>query len=62
MKKYFVLIAVWAVSIASLVGGLEIYKSYQGAEFDKTAIPYIQESHPGDFEMGPRDSQGAYDP
>ena len=42
MKKYFVLIAVWAVSIASVVGGLEIYKNYQGAEFDKKAIPYIQ--------------------
>ncbi len=43
MKKYFVLIALWAVGIATIVGGLEIYQNYQGTEFDKTAIPYIQE-------------------
>lgn len=42
MKKYFVLIALWVVSIAAAVGGLELYKSHQGAEFDKTAIPYIR--------------------
>ena len=42
MKKYFVLITLWVVSIAAAVGGLELYKSHQGAEFDKTAIPYIR--------------------
>ena len=42
MKKYFVLIALWAVSIATAIGGLEIYRSYQGSEFDQTAIPYIK--------------------
>ena len=46
MKKYFVLIALWFVSIAAAVGGLEIYRSYQGTEFDKTAIPYINEVIP----------------
>lgn len=46
MKKYFVLIALWVVSIAAAVAGLEIYKSYQGTEFDKTAIPYIREVIP----------------
>ena len=46
MKKYFVLIALWVVSIAAAVGGLEIYRSYQGVEFDKTAIPYIREVIP----------------
>lgn len=46
MKKYFVLIALWVVSIIVAVGGLEIYKSYQGSEFDKTAIPYIRQVVP----------------
>jgi len=46
VKKYFVLIAIWAVSIAAAVGGLELYKSHQGTEFDKTAIPYIREVIP----------------
>jgi len=46
VKKYFVLIALWAIGIASIVGGLEIYKNYQGTEFDKTAVPYIQEVIP----------------
>ncbi|MGD9019126.1 MAG: hypothetical protein PVF84_02690 [Desulfuromonadales bacterium] len=46
MKKYFVLIALWVVSIAAAVGGLEIYKSYQGQEFDKTAVPYIRQVIP----------------
>ena len=46
MKKYFVLIALWLVSIIAAVGGLEIYKSYQGSEFDKTAVPYIRQVIP----------------
>lgn len=46
MKKYFVLIALWVVGIATIVGGLEVYKNYQGADFDKTAIPYIQKVIP----------------
>jgi hypothetical protein len=42
VKKYFALIALWVVTIATLIGGLEVYKAYQSSEFDKTAIPYIR--------------------
>ena len=46
MKKYFVLIALWVVCIVAVIVGIEFYKSYQGTEFDKTAIPYIREVIP----------------
>lgn len=41
-KNYFRLIAFWVVSILIIIGGSTIYKKYQGSEYDKLAIPYIQ--------------------
>lgn len=41
-KNYIRLIAFWAVSMLIIVGGSIFYKKYQGSEYDKLAIPYIQ--------------------
>lgn len=62
MKKYFVLIALWAVSIAAAVGGLEMYRSYQGSEFDKTAIPYIRQVIPEISRWDPETARALMNP
>ena len=62
MKKYFVLIALWVVSIAAAVGGLEIYRSYQGSEFDKTAIPYIRQVIPEISKWDPETARALMNP
>jgi len=40
--NYIRLIAFWAVSMLIIIGGSIFYKQYQGSEYDKLAIPYIQ--------------------
>ena len=45
MKKltnYFRLIAFWVISILIIIGGNIFYKKYQGSQYDKLAVPYIQ--------------------
>jgi hypothetical protein len=62
VKKYFVLIALWVVSISAAVGGLEIYRSYQGSEFDKTAIPYIRQVIPEISKWDPETARALMNP
>lgn len=40
--KYFALIAFWLVSMLIIVGGSIFYKKFQGAEYDRLAIPYLK--------------------
>lgn len=46
MKNFFSLIAFWFIGIITVFGGTEIYKIYQGSEFDKKALPYIEQVVP----------------
>ena len=46
MKKFFVLIAVWLVSIVAVVVGSQLYEKYQATDYDGLAVPYIQKVIP----------------
>lgn len=40
------MLAVWFVSIVSVIVGSQVYEHYQGAKYDDIAIPYIQKVIP----------------
>lgn len=46
IKKYLMLIAFWAFSMIAIIGGSYFYKKYQGIEYDKLAVPYIEKTVP----------------
>lgn len=45
-KNYFRLIIFWVVCMLTIIGGSIFYKKFQGSEYDKLAVPYIQEVIP----------------
>jgi hypothetical protein len=44
MKKYVIMIAMWFIGISATIGASIYFKSQEGVEYDKVAIPYIQKA------------------
>lgn len=42
LKKFFILLSLWFVTIISVIGGSFIYDHYKTSEFDAAAAPYIK--------------------
>jgi len=46
LKKFFILMAIWFVTIMAVFAGSVLYDQYQSSEYDAIAGPYIQEIIP----------------
>lgn len=46
LKKFFILMAIWFVTIMSVFAGSVLYDRYKSSEYDAIAGPYIQEIIP----------------
>lgn len=46
MKRYLPLLAFWVVTMVAVVAGTHLYKRSQSADYDATAIPYINKVVP----------------
>jgi len=46
VKKYFILVAVWLVSIVAVIVGSQLYEKYQATGYDELAVPFIQQVIP----------------
>lgn len=46
MKKFFIMLAVWAIAIAATLIASHMHKQGLGEKYDVTAIPYLEEIVP----------------
>jgi hypothetical protein len=44
LKKYLIMIALWFIGISATIGASIYFKSQEGVEYDKVAIPFIQKA------------------
>ncbi len=46
MKKFFVMLALWFLTIVCVIVGTQLYAKHQGEKYTKTAVPYIKQVIP----------------
>lgn len=46
LKKFFILIAIWLVTIVAVFAGSILYDQYQATEYEDVAVPYIEKIIP----------------
>jgi hypothetical protein len=58
MKKFFIMLAFWFVTIISVVVGSKLYIEHQGKELSVTAVPYIKQVIPEVSKWDPAITRG----
>jgi hypothetical protein len=46
LRQFFILLALWFVTIVTVIVGSILYDFYQGSEYSETAVPYIEQIIP----------------
>ena len=62
LKKFFMLLIIWLVTIVAVIGGSIIYDQYKTSEYDATAAPYLKRIIPELSKWDPETTKGLMAP
>ena len=62
MKTFGIFIAIWLIGMIGVFAGSAIYNNYQGEQYSKTAIPYLQKVIPELSSWDPEQIKGLMAP
>lgn len=46
IKRFFLMLIAWVVAVTAIIGGSIFYNSYQGSQYEASAVPYIKQVIP----------------